>query len=85
MYLLEKSKFSRRRSMDLVIDAEKKFVDFTDLPILQRLDQTIPRVQELLANPVMSRTLADRAIKDLGYPAGDFERILLEAVTGESC
>lgn len=84
-YLSEKSEFSRRRSMDLMIDAEKKFVDFTDLPIVQQLDRLVSSVQELLANPLMSRTLADRAIKEWDYPAADFERILVEAVTGEAC
>lgn len=84
-YLAEKSEFSQRRSMDLLIDDQKRFIDFTDLPVVQRLDELVPRVQDMLANPRQAQTFADRTIGGWDYPTADFERILMEAVTGELC
>jgi hypothetical protein len=82
-YFAQDSKFSKRRSLNLLIDAEKKFIDFTDLPVVQRLEQLVPRVRELLADPALSRELADRTISGWDYPQADFGRVLVHAVTGE--
>ena len=72
----------RRRRHDLLFDSDARFKSMEALPIVHRVEELVPLVQQMLTRREVAADMTRRLASEWDYPGADFPGQLLAAVTG---